>query len=98
MAASVPDRLDDPRNARRHAFPAKRLTDAGDDRIPSEHDRDRILYSSAFRRLSGITQVASPTELHPVHNRLTHSLKVAQIGRSLAVRLLRSSGQRGLID
>lgn len=58
-----------------------------DHRTPGQRDRDRILYSSAFRRLSGITQVASPTELHPVHNRLVHSLKVAQVGRSLAHQL-----------
>ncbi len=61
----------------------------GDDaRSPSRHDRDRILYSSAFRRLSGITQVISPSASHPTHNRLTHTLEVAQIGRSLAERLL----------
>jgi len=58
--------------------------DTSDFRSPGLRDRDRILYSSAFRRLGGVTQVASPTELHPVHNRLIHSLKVAQVGRSLA--------------
>jgi dGTPase len=54
-------------------------------------DRDRILYSTAFRRLSGVTQVASPAELAPVHNRLSHSLKVAQVGRALAMSLLRQA-------
>ncbi len=39
-------------------------------------------------RLVGITQVASPTEHVPVHNRLTHTLKVAQVARSVAERLL----------
>lgn len=53
-------------------------------RIPYQQDRDRVLYSPAFRRLGGITQVSSATELHLFHNRLTHSLKVAQIGRRLA--------------
>lgn len=61
---------------------------ASDHRSAFRHDRDRIQYSSAFRRLSGITQVVSPSGSHPTHNRLTHSLEVAQIGRSLAERLL----------
>lgn len=52
-----------------------------------EHDRDRILYSSAFRRLAGVTQVAAVREFHLLHNRLTHSLKVAQLGRRIAQRL-----------
>jgi dGTPase len=71
---------------------------ADDHRTPSQRDRDRILYSSAFRRLGGITQVASPTELYPVHNRLIHSLKVAQVGRSLAVRLLNQPSNRALLE
>ncbi|MFJ8594268.1 deoxyguanosinetriphosphate triphosphohydrolase family protein [Streptomyces sp. NPDC093598] len=58
-----------------------------DPRTSFERDRDRILYSSAFRRLAGITQVAAVREHHLLHNRLTHSLKVAQIGRRLAQRL-----------
>ena len=61
---------------------------SGDERTAARKDRDRILYSSAFRRLSGITQVVAPNERFPVHNRLTHSLKVAQVGRSIAERLL----------
>jgi dGTPase len=70
----------------------------GDARSQGERDRDRILYSSAFRRLSGVTQVASPTELHPVHNRMIHSLKVAQVGRGLAMQLLRNPANRPLLD
>jgi dGTPase len=60
-----------------------------DRRSPGRRDRDRILYSTAFRRLAGITQVITATDRFPVHNRLTHSLEVAQIGRSLAEELLR---------
>lgn len=53
-------------------------------RTPFERDKDAILYSSAFRRLAGVTQVVSPIEGEIHHNRLTHTLKVAQIARSLA--------------
>ncbi|HEY7034581.1 MAG TPA: dNTP triphosphohydrolase [Thermomicrobiales bacterium] len=67
-----------------------------DPRTPSRRDRDRILYSAAFRRLGGITQVAAPTERYPLHNRLTHTLEVAQIGRSLAENLTRTPGGRKL--
>ena len=50
-------------------------------------DRDRILYSSAFRTLDGKTQVVASYELGNAHNRLTHSLKVGQLGESIARRL-----------
>ncbi|MEW9520274.1 deoxyguanosinetriphosphate triphosphohydrolase family protein [Streptomyces tubercidicus] len=63
-------------------------TALGDRRDAFERDRDRILYSSAFRRLAGVAQVAAVREQHLLHNRLTHSLKVGQIGRRLAQRLL----------
>src|SRR5712692_4889638 len=59
----------------------------GDDedlRTPPGRDRDRILYAPAFRRLANITQVVSPTQGVVVHNRLTHSLKVAQLTQRLA--------------
>lgn len=59
----------------------------GDCRFPSQIDRDRILYSMPFRRLAGVTQVVSPGEGEVFHNRLTHSIKVAQIARRLAERL-----------
>ena len=45
-----------------------------------------------FQRLAGVTQVASPTERFPVHNRLTHSIKVAQVGKSIAERLIQQDG------
>ena len=60
----------------------------GSDRTPAQIDRDRILYSTAFRRLAEITQVVQAAEGHHFHNRLTHVLKVAQIGRRTAERLL----------
>lgn len=66
----------------------------GDDRSSFGRDRDRILYCAQFRRLSGVTQVTSPVELHTFHNRLTHSLEVAQIARRTAERLLRRKGAK----
>jgi dGTPase len=58
-----------------------------DQRDAFQRDRDRILYTSAFRRLAGKTQVASTGEGHVFHNRLTHTLEVAQIARRLAEKL-----------
>src|SRR5580704_13118535 len=73
-----------PRNLRRHSPPK---ISEGDNRSPAQRDRDRILYTSAFRRLVEVTQVASPDPAHVFHNRLTHSLQVAQVGRSLAEKI-----------
>lgn len=46
-------------------------------------DYDRIIFSSAFRRLQNKTQVFPLPGAIFVHNRLTHSLEVASVGRSL---------------
>ena len=52
-------------------------------RSPFQRDHDRILFSGPFRRLADKTQVFPlPVDDH-VHSRLTHSLEVATIGRSL---------------
>jgi len=61
----------------------------GASRTPGQRDRDRILYCSGFHRLAYVTQVTAPEGGHAFHNRLTHSLKVAQVGRRNAERLLR---------
>ncbi len=73
------------RNRRRHAPPQSPAVE--EYRTPAQRDRDRILYTSAFRRLAEVTQVASPEHGHVFHNRLTHSLQVAQVGRRLAEKL-----------
>ncbi|MES2645522.1 MAG: deoxyguanosinetriphosphate triphosphohydrolase [Bacteroidota bacterium] len=48
-----------------------------------QRDYDRLIFSSAFRRLQNKTQVFPLPGAVFVHNRLTHSLEVASIGRSL---------------
>ena len=58
-----------------------------DFRSPQQHDRDRILYSTALQRLAYVTQVTASESGHSFHNRLSHSLKVAQVGRRNAERL-----------
>jgi dGTPase len=67
-------------------------------RSETQRDRDRILYSSAFARLAGITQVASSSPGASFHNRLTHSFKVAQVARRLAERLQAEEGDVELVQ
>lgn len=52
-------------------------------RTSFQRDYDRIIFSSAFRRLQNKTQVFPLPGAVFVHNRLTHSLEVASVGRSL---------------
>lgn len=57
------------------------------ERTPAQRDRDRLLYASALRRLGNVTQVVAADHGYVFHNRLTHTLKVAQIGRRLAEKI-----------
>ncbi len=56
---------------------------SSDPRTEFQRDFDRIIFSSSFRRLQNKTQVFPLPGSVFVHNRLTHSLEVASVGRSL---------------
>jgi dGTPase len=89
----MPSALSSLRNERRHEKKQRKL---GDHRTPSQRDRDRLLYSSAFRRLAEVTQVVAANSGYVFHNRLTHSLQVAQVGRRLAEKLIQKQDSLGI--
>ena len=69
---------------KRQGDTSKRLRKEQDDtRLGFEVDYDRIIFSSAFRSLQDKTQVIPLSKTDFVHNRLTHSLEVSVVGRSL---------------
>lgn len=63
---------------RQHPEPSHRF------RSPFERDRDRIIHCAAFRRLEGKTQVFTTGLNDQYRTRMTHTIEVAQIGRTLA--------------
>ncbi|MCU0907150.1 MAG: deoxyguanosinetriphosphate triphosphohydrolase [Rhodobacteraceae bacterium] len=70
----------DPRDSRGRRFPEAMSTF----RSPFQRDRDRIIHSSAFRRLKHKTQVFVEHEGDYYRTRLTHTIEVAQVARTLA--------------
>src|ERR1700760_4782900 len=53
-------------------------------RDPFQRDRDRIIHARAFRRLENKTQVFTPGLSDHFRNRLTHTMEVSQIARTVA--------------
>lgn len=69
---------------KRHGDTHKRLRSEQDEtRLGFEVDYDRIIFSQAFRSLQDKTQVIPLSKTNFVHTRLTHSLEVSVVGRSL---------------
>jgi dGTPase len=75
------NRINDIRNAR------TAIDCVDDPRNPFQRDCDRITYSYPFRRLQDKTQVIPLPVIDFVHTRLTHTLEVATVGRSLGTLL-----------
>lgn len=61
------------------------------------NDTEKIINSSAFRRLQGKTQVYPFPETDSVRNRLTHSIEVAHIGQAIASRVMENAATTDLI-
>ncbi|MCY4781159.1 deoxyguanosinetriphosphate triphosphohydrolase [Sphingobacterium sp. UT-1RO-CII-1] len=70
-------------SAKRWGYEDRVMSDQFDARSEFQRDYDRLIFSSPFRRLQNKTQVFPLPGAVFVHNRLTHSLEVASVGRSL---------------
>jgi len=76
-------------------FPESGKHDSGEYRSAFEIERDRIVFSYPFRRLQSKTQVFQSGEYDFYRTRLTHSIEVAKIGRSICKYLQASSDLLG---
>lgn len=74
-------------SAKRLGLESRGYMQGNEDRSQYQRDYDRIIFSAAFRRMQNKTQVFPLPGRVFVHNRLTHTLEVASVGRSLGNRL-----------
>lgn len=72
-------------NAKR--FGAQDEAELSETRTPFHKDHDRVIFSSSFRRLERKTQVHPLSDNDHIHSRLTHSLEVSCVGRSLGAQV-----------
>lgn len=77
----------------------RRISVADEDhRSPGRRDHDRVVFSRAVQRLAGVTQVVSALEGFAFHNRLTHTLEMAQLGRRFAEKLVDEVPQDRILE
>src|SRR5512140_3494071 len=87
-AATIREMLEDQEEQTLHPRAARSARSRGravpEERDSFQRDRDRLVHSKAFRRLAGKTQVFLAPKGDHYRNRLTHTLEVAQVARSIA--------------